>query len=234
MTAESRPGQERLTDTVNGVQLTAAECRPALPLEWMRALHPPPKSLPRRQREALIALGLAMHDDGAGWIPLTEVARRAGTAERTARRAIDWARKNGWLERMSRGRKQGPVGRASTYRLLLPNRTPNDRLADSPTGQSGPPNRPANGRTRGLIQGDGSRRQRATSRTAAAANAGASVPRGQWPAETAPDGQACDMCQRVGKHASGCPASAEATRSALDGLAGAGRVSFCTGDAFRG
>ena len=99
MTAESRPGQERLTDTVNGVQLTAAECRPALPLEWMRALHPPPKSLPRRQREALIALGLAMHDDGAGWIPLTEVARRAGTAERTARRAIDWARKNGWLER---------------------------------------------------------------------------------------------------------------------------------------
>jgi hypothetical protein len=180
----------------------------AQPLEWMRALPPPSKDLPRAQRDVLIELALAMQRDGAGWVSLAGLARRADVSVRTAGRAVTWARDAGLLERTTRGQH----GRASTYRLVLPNLTPNGTLAGPPTRQSGAPNLTSNVTPSGLTQARA--RARATV-TAAAANTAASKPRGQWPAEADPDGQACDLCQRVGKHASGCRASAVATTPPL-------------------
>jgi hypothetical protein len=79
-----------------------------------------PQGRQRRQLDVLIALAdLLDVETGEGTASVLELAKAAGVAERTVRRAIDWAIAAGLLERTSRGHRLGDGTIAPSRWLLL-------------------------------------------------------------------------------------------------------------------
>lgn len=74
---------------------------------WLRQLqeHPDrPRGRQRRQLDALLALADQLDaETGEGTASMLDVAKAAGTSERTTRRAIGWATTSGLLRRTARG-----------------------------------------------------------------------------------------------------------------------------------
>jgi hypothetical protein len=120
-------------------------------------------------KNVLVMLALRMSEDGTGWVAQRRLAADASLSVRTVRRAVAWARTNGWLERTRRGHRLGD-GRslANEYRLVAPSQqdtpvplTPSQQDTDdllrsvstghrrSSTGHPWPPKRSS---TRGPIK----------------------------------------------------------------------------------
>jgi hypothetical protein len=90
---------------------------------WLRQLQEHsdrPHGRQRRQLDALLALADQLDaETGEGTASILDVAKAAGTSERTTRRAIDWATTSGLLRRTARGHRLGDGTTASSSWLLL-------------------------------------------------------------------------------------------------------------------
>jgi hypothetical protein len=90
---------------------------------WLRQLQEHsdrPHGRQRRQLDALLALADQLDaETGEGTASILDVAKAAGTSERTTRRAIDWATTSGLLRRTLRGHRLGDGTTASSSWLLL-------------------------------------------------------------------------------------------------------------------
>ena len=90
---------------------------------WLRQLQEHadrPRGRQRRQLDALLALADQLDaETGEGTASILDVAKAAGTSERTIRRAIGWAATSGLLRRTARGHRLGDGTTASSGWLLL-------------------------------------------------------------------------------------------------------------------
>jgi hypothetical protein len=114
---------------------------------WLRQLEERPdrpQGRQRRQLDALLALaGQLDAETGEGAASMLEVAKAAGTSERTIRRAIDWATTSGLLRRTARGHRLGDGTTASSGWLLLGKPS---QPANSPPEPANPAPQPASSR----------------------------------------------------------------------------------------
>ena len=111
---------------------------------WKRQLQERPDRPCGRQHRQLDAL-LALADQldattGKGNVSVLELAKAAGVSERTAKRAITWARTAGLLKQTSRGHRLGDGTAAASGWLLLgesePQRANPSPQSASPASQS--------------------------------------------------------------------------------------------------
>ena len=90
---------------------------------WLRELQERPdrpQGRQRRQLDVLVALADQLDPEtGEGHVSLLALAKAAGVSERTAKRAIMWARAEGLLKQISRGHRLGDGTTAASGWLLL-------------------------------------------------------------------------------------------------------------------
>jgi hypothetical protein len=115
---------------------------------WLRQLqeHPDrPSGRQHRQLDALLALADQLDaKTGEGTASMLDVAKSAGTSERTTRRAIGWATTSGLLRRTARGHRLGDGTTASSDWLLLGEPV---QPANSPPEPANPAPQPASSRS---------------------------------------------------------------------------------------
>lgn len=111
------------------------------PLIWMRALRDDSRCTATRLT-VLCMLALRMRADGTGYASAQKLADDSRVNERTARRAVEWARWESYLNRTRRGHRLGNGQTvASEYALTLPvdnSSQPDtgDQLKDTSTGHT--------------------------------------------------------------------------------------------------
>jgi hypothetical protein len=110
------------------------------PLEWLAALNSSPGRPPPAQCHVLTVLALRLSwSAGTGFASVQLLADGAQVTEATARRALRWARRDGWLVQTRRGHRLGnDKNAASEWRLAIPSQAvTSDRLRVISSGQDG-------------------------------------------------------------------------------------------------